>query len=239
MMNRLPNLAKTTPANAARRFQFRLGVSSLLPAVLMSLSQLGWATSSLDFNKVFNGTGEPQQIQYTAAYSVQGTTHQVQVWRDRQQHIKRRTDNLLETYVSKGAGETEWQLVTLDLQRRMRTDINRTNLYRIGHFADWFGLANSMAQPPAGYQLHALTSPVKTNEPAVSSCRWYSLLRSGTESKICWSRAAHLPLLITDGNDAVVWRVTELKAAHIEPAIFVINDQGYVRNDANADMEND
>jgi hypothetical protein len=217
----------------------RRGFRSLMPAIFLAVSSGAGAVETLNFNKVFNSFGEPKQIHYQAAYSMQGIEHHVEVWRDGQQRVKRRTDDVLETYITKPAGEVEWQMVTLDLKRKIRTEIDRTNLYRIGHFTDWFGLANSIAQPPAGYQLTALPTLTKTSEKPIASCNWYSLRRSGVESKICWSTKAHLPLLITDQHDAVVWRITGVQTARIAPSVFTIDDQGYVRNDANTDIQND
>ena len=73
-----------------------------------------------------------------ASYVVQGQAHRLEVWRDGDVHLKRRTDDRVEIVVLRPAGDTEWKMTVLDLKRRIRTDVDRTNLIRIGRFGDWF-----------------------------------------------------------------------------------------------------
>jgi hypothetical protein len=197
-----------------------------------------FAAGGLDFDKTFNDKGEPRTMHYRAIYSLNGTNHQVEVWRDRDQRLKRRTDDTIETFIFKPAMETEWRMVVLDLKRKIRTDIDRTNLYRIGHFTDWFSLSHSLTRPTGQYRLKALDKPMAGETP-VAPCRWYSMTRSGWESKICWSNAMRLPLLVLGPDETVQWRVTEFDSKPIALIAYQINDHGFVRNDANDDIQAD
>ncbi|WP_188566197.1 hypothetical protein [Undibacterium terreum] len=174
----------------------------------------------------------------TATYFLEGKQHQIEVWRDRDQNLKRKTDDVLETYVFKRPGEIEWNMVVLDLNRKIRTDIGRTNLYRIGHFTDWFSLSHSLARPKTSYQLKTDSQP-QASEKASSSCTWYSLEQQGLETKICWSKAFRLPLLITDRDGRTQWRVASADSRQLSALAFKPHDEGFVKNNANDDIQPD
>ncbi|MFZ6653999.1 hypothetical protein [Undibacterium sp. TJN19] len=193
---------------------------------------------SLDFDKVFNDKAEPAQVYFQASYQLGADKHEVQVWRDRHQHLKRRTDDALETFIFKQPKELEWSMVVLDLKRKIRTDIDRTNLYRIGHFTDWFSMSHALSRPAAAYQLTMTDKPLLQEKP-VDNCNWYSLTRNSTESKICWSKKYRLPLLITDSASQVQWRVTKLSSKPMAASTFDIHDDHFVRNNANEDIHAD
>ena len=197
--------------------------------------------TALDFDRTFNARGEPRQTHYLATYQLNGKPHQLEVWRDRDLRLKRRTDDDIETYLSKPARETEWQMVMMDLKRRIRTDIDRTNLARIGHFTDWYAQSHSLAHPAGSYQLHKLRSDeVLTGAPqAVAACQWYRLNLDNFVSTICWSASARLPLLIVDGTGQTQWRISAFDHAPIDAAVFQIDDRGFAKNDANQDIQAD
>ncbi len=225
----------------------KLLVSTLRPRLArviflsgLSFFALSSQAASLDFDKVFNDKAEASQIHYQASYKLGETQHQVQVWRDRGQRLKRRTDDALETFIFKQAKETEWSMVVLDLKRKIRTDIDRTNLYRIGHFTDWFSMSHALSRPTAQYQL-SLADKVSVDEKPLDACTWYSLKSNsnGAESKICWSKKYRLPLLITDSKQQVQWRVSEVSTKAVPAAVFQIQDKDFVRNNANEDIQAD
>jgi hypothetical protein len=194
--------------------------------------------ADLDFDKTFNTKGEAPQLAYRASYLVDGKQHQVEIWRDRDQRLRRRTDDTLETHIFKSPKQTEWHMVVLDLTRKIRTDIDRTNLYRIGHFTDWFSMSHALARPTGPYQLTQLKNAPDGEKP-LSPCRWYALKRGGATSHICWSAQWRLPLLITDASGATQWRVTSTNRQALAATAFDLNDAGYVHNDANADIKTD
>ena len=194
--------------------------------------------ADLDFDKTFTVAGEARQLHYRATYSAGGSAHQVAIWRDRDLRLKRRTDDQLETHVFKPKNQSEWQMVVLDLPRKIRTDIDRSNLYRIGHFTDWFSMSHALARPTGAYRLTAL-SAAPGSEAALSACRWYALERAGVLNHVCWSSQWRLPLLITDASGKTQWKVTAVSKSALPAAAFALNDAGFVHNDANADIQTD
>lgn len=196
------------------------------------------AAGSLDFDRTFNARGEPAQLYFQAHYQVNGKDHETELWRDGEHQLKRRTDARLETYVFKPDGSDEWRMVVLDLAHKIRTQIDRTNLLRIGHFTDWFSMAHALARPVGGYTLRALPTTAQMPVP-VSRCRWYGLTRDGVESRICWSSALHLPLLITDSANQVAWHITKVDRTPLGASHFAISDAGFVHNDANEEIKGD
>lgn len=202
------------------------------------LAAAGTQAADLDFDKTFNAKGEVRQVNYRATYVVGNAQHQVEIWRDRDVRLKRRTDDKLETHVFKPAGQTEWQMVVLDVQRKIRTDIERTNLLRIGHFSDWFSMSHALTKPTGPYSLTPL-AVAPGSDKALSNCRWYALQRGTTVSNICWSAQWRLPLLIADANGKTQWRVTAVSKSVLPAATFAVNDAGFVHNNANADINSD
>lgn len=180
-------------------------------------------------------------MHYRASYLLDGKPHQLELWRDRNVRLKRRTDDSIETRLFKSAGQTEWQMVVLDLKRRIRTDIDRTNLARIGHFTDWFGQSHGLAHPVGPYQLHKLSArerPTVAPHPAMA-CQWYALNQNNSNSAICWSAALHLPITITDAHGEVQWHITEADSLPLNQKEFLIDDQNFAKNDANGDIRAD
>ncbi|MBC7414331.1 MAG: hypothetical protein H7327_05300 [Herminiimonas sp.] len=194
--------------------------------------------ADLDFDRTFSIKGEAPQSHYRATYGSEGKAHEVEIWRDGDRRLKRRTDDAIETFVFMPANEVEWRMVVLDLKRRIRTDIDRTNLIRIGHFTDWFSLSHSLMRPPGAYTLQVDAS-FRSGEKPLSSCRWYRLTRGTQDSRICWSGALHLPLLILNSDNQVQWRVTASDMGPIAASVFEMRDEGFVRNDANEDIKGD
>jgi hypothetical protein len=65
------------------------------------------------------------------------------------------------------------------------------------------------------------------------------LVQGAQTTHVCWSATAKLPLLIQAADGRIVWRVTSVDHKTIPEQVFVIHDAGFVRNDANADIERD
>ncbi|MBI3524263.1 MAG: hypothetical protein HY066_06995 [Betaproteobacteria bacterium] len=196
------------------------------------------AAGSLDFDNTFNAKGAPQQAHFLANYTVNGARHTVEVWRDKDQHLKRRTDDAIETYLVKPANDPEWRMTVVDLKRKILTNIDRSNLYRVGHFTDWFGLAHALTHPVGSYTLTRTTAPGVTEKP-ITACKWYALAYGGVSSDICWSHSLRLPMLITGKDGVIQWRITQVDAGPVADDTFRINTAGYVLNDANSDIKGD
>jgi hypothetical protein len=209
-------------------------------AVALALSaQSACAGALLDFDRTFNDSREPARSHYVATYRLADGEHRVEVWRDRNLRLKRHTDEAIETYVDRPLGKTEWSMVVLDLKRRIRTDIDRTNLYRIGHFIDWFSLSHSLSRPTGPYELAILPQNAQPPVAPIGACRWYLLTQGSRTNKICWSAAQGAAFVITDGNDAVRWMLSAIDSHALPAATFAIDDRDFVRNNANEDIEAD
>ena len=115
---------------------------ALLPAPAL-------AREGLDWDQAFPTAAAPAQVHFLARYTdALGAPHRLEVWRDGDRRLRRRTDDRLDLHVEKGAdGEHRYQLV--DHARAVVVSVDRTTLYRIGSFSDWVGLAHVLS-PLAG-----------------------------------------------------------------------------------------
>lgn len=198
----------------------------------------GVHAKELVFDQVFNDKAEPASLHYQGVYLNQSGEHQLEVWRKGDQQLKRRSDDSIETYVKRSSGEAEYQMWVLDLNKKINTRIDRTNLYRIGSFTDWFDLAHGLRHPKGDYHLVSAAAPSLAPK-AVAPCKWFDLTQQGHTSHICWSDRERLPLQILAQDGRVVWNVNKLDRGPLAAAIFVIHDEGFIRNDANQDIEPD
>lgn len=125
------------------------GSKTLGAAVAASLAATAaWATpAGLRFDDAFAARRPASlhyQARFTAGSGAQGT---LEVWRDGDVRIKRRTGDSLDSYAVRDAGGDQYQLTVLDLHRKLLTRVSRTNLYRLGNFTDWFDLSHALRHP--------------------------------------------------------------------------------------------
>jgi hypothetical protein len=191
-----------------------------------------------DFDHVFSTRGEPAATHFQATYLAGGAEHHVEVWRDGDRRIRRRTDDKAESFAVRTPGSPDYRLSVLDLGRKIRTDIDRGNLYRIGQFTDWFDLGHGLRHPKGDYRLVPAATPHGAAH-AIGACAWVALVQGTQTTHVCWSATAKLPLLIQTADGRIVWRVTSVDHKAIPEQVFVIHDTGFIRNDANADIERD
>jgi len=191
------------------------------------------------FDATFAATGEPASLHYQVLYASNGALHRLDVWRDGDRRIKRVTDGAIATYATQKPGEVGYTLKVLDLKRRISTVIDRTNLYRIGQFTDWYDLGHGLRHPKGAYRLvPSRTAP--SGMPRIGrACRWYDLIEGPRTTHICWDDTVKLPLLIAPDRGPPVWRVRAINQGKIPPATFNADDRGFIRNDANRDIEAD
>ena len=210
----------------------RAGVGLALIAVALTA-----AAAPLRFETVFATDGEPATLHFRATFASRGGSHLVEVWRDHDLRLKRLTDAGLVTYVVHSPGDPEFRMTMVDPAKHVVTTIDRTNLYRLGNFTDWFDLGHGLRHPKGPYQLAVGRAP-RAGPPPVAACTWFDLTAAGRTSHICWSRDSRLPLVIAAADGAPVWRVTTID--RVVPAdAFRIADHGYVRVDANRDLDRD
>ena len=215
----------------------KLGLRLATLCVAAAVSQ-NVPAKELKFEQVFSAKGEPAALHYQALFTSQGGEHQLEVWRDGDRRLKRRTDQAIETYAFRTPGDSEFRMSILDLNRRIHTRIDRANLYRIGNFTDWFDLAHGLKHPLGAYRVTKVKAPDGA-PPVIDACQWYELSQDRRTTHICWSAQNRLPLAILAPGGAAVWRVASLDRKPIAAKTFEIRDEGYIRNDANQDIEND
>jgi len=214
-----------------------LGLRLATLCVAAAVTQAAQATEPT-FEEAFNAKGEPRILHFQAKYFSKGSEHQLEVWRDGDGRLKRSTDKVVETYVFRQPGSNEFQMSILDKKKKIHTRVGRTNLYRIGNFTDWFDLAHGLKHPVGAYRI------VKTQAPdgapkAVEGCQWYDLTQNNRTTHICWSDRNRLPVVIQAEKGEVVWKLTSVDMKPIPAKTFEIHDEGFVRNDANEDIEGD
>ena len=192
------------------------------------------------FEATFAVKGEPAALYYTVAFVGADGPHTLQVWRDGQARLRRRTDDLTDTYVLRASSDPHgYQMIVVDYRKRITTRINRDSLVRLGHFSDWFDLAHGLRHPAGPYQLTASQRPEKAPAP-IGPCAWYELRQADSAYRVCWSARDRLPLVIwSELKGAAVWRVTAVERKPIADDIFQLHDTGFVHNDADEDIDND
>jgi hypothetical protein len=149
-----------------------------------------------------------------------GLTHRLQLWRSGTSFLHRRTDETLDLYVGRVGTATDYAYRLIDHQRRIAMDVRRTQLYRIGVFSDWFGLAHVVDRPKTQFTVRALSVSPQENRP---DCTWRLLVRGAKgkgfeptdESRICWSPVWGVPLAIRAKNSKGVW-IEQLAVDHVE-----------------------
>ncbi|WP_426113067.1 hypothetical protein [Massilia sp. PWRC2] len=189
------------------------------------------------FEQIFNTKGEPAATHFKATFVANGAEHQLEVWREANR-IRRLTDGSAEVFAVRKTGSDGYRLSVLDLKKKIHTDIDRDNLYRMGNFTDWFDLGHGLRHPKGPYHLSAATAPTGAATP-VAPCSWIDLEQQGRVTHVCWSAKSRLPLLMQADDGRTIWRLSSVDHKPLAAATFVIDDAGFVRNDANRDMAQD
>jgi hypothetical protein len=180
-----------------------LGAAALAAAAPRAPQPLRW-------EEAFPIAAAPDSVHFDASYrDARGVPHRLEVWRDGADFLHRRTDGRIDLYARRSAGELRFRLV--DTRRRIVADVSRTNLYRIGVFADATGLSHVLDRPRGAFRVESAKAPAGL-EPATAACRWYALLRATAQparTLVCWSDAWGLPMLIAsaDGTPQELFRV--------------------------------
>jgi hypothetical protein len=195
-------------------------------------------TLSLEWGKVFSTKSAPENVYFRARYLDQtGKSHQLQVWRQADLQLRRRTDDRLDLYLDKNAdGNYSYRLV--DYARRVIISTDRANLYRIGILSDWSGLAHVLNFPRGDY---TITPREETNTTPEGKCIWYQLetAASRSASQVCWSDLWGLPLSIqartNDGEWTTQFTVEEIHAFYPVPGTFDIPRNSFLQIDARPD----
>lgn len=192
----------------------------------------------LRFEEVFSQDDGTAPLHYRASYAAGDAQHQLEVWVDRGTRLKRITDAALEVHAERARGDDDFRMTVLDLRRGIATRVDRTSLYRMGNFTDWFELAQGLRHPRGAYRLEAITAP-STAPEAAEACNWYALTQEGGATQVCWSAASRLPMLVLSAEGRTLFRVTQVDRDPIAAQEFELHDQGFVHNDATRDVQDD
>ena len=167
-------------------------------------------------------SAEPGELDWEAAFPVEsaakdvyadahflgsdGTTHRLQLWRHGSEFLHRRTDETLDLYLRQAGVKGDYSYRLIDHHRRVAMAVTRNQLYRIGVFSDWFGLAHVLDRPKSEFVVRT-AAPLPRERAA--GCSWRLLVRGGqgsTEnSRICWSSQWGLPLAIRTPGPKGEW----------------------------------
>jgi hypothetical protein len=111
--------------------------------------------------------------------------------------LHRRTDDILDLFLRQAGKKGDYTYRLIDHRRRMSMEVSRNQLYRIGVFSDWFGLAHVLDRPKAEFAVHAV-APLPSEK--LKDCSWRLLVRGGKQAqdqtRICWSAKWGLPMSI-------------------------------------------
>lgn len=216
----------------------RLFANKAAAIATLAACAAGAHAAALNFDATFATANSPS-VHYEARFTGhEGHEQKLEAWRDGDTRLKRRTNDAIEVYAVRKPGDAEYEMTVIDLKRKLLTRVDRTNLFRIGNFTDWFDIAHALKHPRGNYTLTTASAPQKAGRP-IGACAWYDLEQDGRTSHICWSRKAQLPLSIVDAEGRTVWRVTKLEPGRIAPSLFKIDTRDYVVNNANEDIERD
>jgi hypothetical protein len=213
-------------------------IVSLASLGLLPTPALQAETLSLEWGKVFTTNSAPGNVYFRARYLDQaGKSHVLQVWRQADLHLRRKTDDRLDLYLDKDAsGKYDYRLV--DYSRQVVISTDRANLYRMGILSDWFGLAHVLNSPGGNY---TITPRREAQTGADGKCIWYQLdiASPGSSSRICWSNQWGLPLAIRAKTNGDEWRtlfnIEEIRTFYPASGTFDVPANGFLQIDAKAD----
>jgi hypothetical protein len=175
--------------------------------IALGSSRAGAAQPSLTWDEAFPITHAAIDIRLVANFQgSDGASHRLQLWRHGTSFLHRRTDEALDLYVHREDTTNAYAYRLIDHRRHLAMDVRRDQLYRIGVFSDWFGLAHVLDRPKTPFSVRPLSVPAQERR---RDCTWRLLVRdtqgSTEEARICWSAAWGIPLAIQSKNARGGW----------------------------------
>ena len=126
-----------------------------------------------------------------------GTAHRLQLWRHGSEFLHRRTDDVLDLFLRQAGKKGDYTCRLIDHRRRVAMDVSRNQLYRIGVFSDWFGLAHVLDRPKTEFAVRDVPPLPKER---LKDCAWRLLVRGNQQAqdhtRVCWSAKWGLPMAI-------------------------------------------
>jgi hypothetical protein len=222
----------------------RLTLAALaLPALAFAASAHA-AAKPLKWEDAFSLRDAPKGVHLKASYvDGKGRSHELEVWRDGDRRILRRTDDKLDLFAEKTSGG-EYAFRIVDRAKKRLIEVNRTNLYRIGVFADWSALAGMLTRPKGAHTLRPGGRPKERTK--IGECRWVRLEIQGSGAQeICWSDRLKVPLLIQTvapaGGFTTVFQVKQVDLKVPGAEMFNVSSAGLtvIRADEDIDPSSD
>jgi hypothetical protein len=230
-------------SSGCRRSPAFLVVAGLLLTATPSRARA--AQPSLTWEEAFPIASATADVHVEARFQgSDGMSHRLSLWRHGTAFLHRRTDEALDLYVRRTSPTSDYAYRLMDHRRRIAMDVRRNQLYRIGVFSDWFGLAHLIDRPKTAFAVQAL--PVSARERR-QDCTWRLLVRgagsSKDESRVCWSAAWGIPLSIRTKNSRGEWnerftveRMEAIPASTDGPTVPSAPD-GYASFDAGKEID--
>jgi hypothetical protein len=201
----------------------------LLPTPLQAEGSLAW-------DEAFPTAAAPRTVYFRADYRDGfGNGHQLQVWRDSDRRLRRRTDARIDLLVERN-DDGEYGYRVLDHAQGTVIRADRTVLYRIGIFSDWRGLAHVLDRPRGPYRI-ARADPEAASMPQ-GRCDWYRLdVNSPSQAaRVCWSMHWGVPLAIeaptSEGGWTRQFTVEDIREFEPDSRIFDVPQDGLLQVDA-------
>jgi hypothetical protein len=198
----------------------------------------GWAAPpgtpagpSLTWERAFPVDRAPVDVHLSATFTGSDRRpHRLELWRHGTSFLHRRTDDVLDLFVVARSARNEYRYRFFDQRRHLVTDVRRDNLYRIGVYSDWFGLAHVVDRPKSAFEVRAIADPHPSSPRR--DCVWRVLATrasgapagAGARSqpmtaRVCWSARWAVPLAIEQQDPSGTWAET-LSVRLVEPARF-------------------
>jgi hypothetical protein len=220
---------------SARQTTFVIG----LICIVQLLAQLAVGASPI-WENAFPTTSAPERVYFRAHYlDGRGQTHELQVWRDGDRRLRRRTDDAIDLYVDRDkAGELDFRIV--DHRRRVVIRADRTSLHRVGRFTSWIGLAHVLDVPHGTYIVTTLSDTPGSPSP-FDECAWFRLetgVPSPGVNDICWSSKWGLPLAIETASSTerlTQFSIDEVRAFEADHNAFAVDTSKFIEIDARLD----
>jgi hypothetical protein len=208
-----------------------MGLTGLLVLGGWASPSLIQAGPSLTWERAFPVDRAPADVHLSATFTGSDhRAHRLELWRHGTSFLHRRTDDALDLFVVAPSARGEYRYRFFDERRHLVTDVRRDNLYRIGVYSDWFGLAHVVDRPKAAFEVRAIAEPHPKSPRR--DCVWRALATSRggdpaaahprpapTTARICWSTRWAIPLAIEQQDPSGTW-VENLVVPLVESARF-------------------
>lgn len=220
-------------------------VAAMIGAAALTAGAATAEDKALSWADAFSLRGAPKAVHLQASYlDKRGKSHDLELWRDGDQHLRRRTDDKIDLFVEKTAGG-DYAFRLADLANKRLIEVSRTNLYRIGVFADWPALAGIVSEPKGPHALHREARPATRTK--AGECRWILLeVKGGDATEICWSDHFKVPLIMekpkaAGGAATTLFQVKQIDEKRPAAEVFKVATTGLalVRADDDIDPSSD